>query len=135
MEPEGQLAESRMIESLTSWWELAGVDAAVGEMAVNWLAVDAKVEIAEPLPRPTAVVKKQSTAIVTQTVDWPSDIETLKAMIGSGAPLPGNNFGPCFVKPVGIAGSEVMIISDLPDQDEEEATRRNDSRGVRGSHG
>ncbi len=52
------------------------------------------------------------------SVEWPSDIETLKAMIASGAALPGNGFSTSSVAPVGPAKCDVMVISDLPDQDE-----------------
>lgn len=119
MEQQGQLAASRMIDSLTGWWELAGVDAAVSEMPVNWLELDAKADAVE-IPPVAAPAPKEiaSTAPVKPAVDWPSDIDTLKAMIASGTALPGNDFGTRCVTPVGPAACEVMVISDLPDQDE-----------------
>jgi uracil-DNA glycosylase family 4 len=119
MEQQGQLATSNMIESLTSWWELAGVDAAVDEMPVNWLELDAKTDAGEipPIVKP-APKEMASAAPLKPAIDWPSDIDTLKAMITSGAALPGNDFGTRFVAPVGPAICEVMVISDLPDQDE-----------------
>lgn len=119
MEQPGQLAASDMIDSLTGWWELAGVDAAVGEMPVNWLELDAKPEAGEtPVVSPPQSAKSPLSEPVRPTVEWPNDIDTLKAMITDGAALPGNAFGSRFIVPFGHAGSEIMIISDLPDQDE-----------------
>lgn len=119
MEQQRQLATSDMIDSLTSWWELAGVDVAVGEMPVNWLELDAKSEAAEivQVPPPQSVKPKFSEP-VRPAVEWPTDIETLKALITEGADLPGNTFGSRFVAPIGLSNSKVMIVSDLPDQDE-----------------
>jgi hypothetical protein len=36
----GEITAFNVVESLTGWWELAGLDAAVSETSVNWLAVD-----------------------------------------------------------------------------------------------
>jgi uracil-DNA glycosylase len=119
MEQPGQPAASDMIDSLNSWWELAGVDAAVGSTPVNWLELDAKSEVTEtvqvPLPQSA---KSALSEPVRPAVDWPTDIETLKALITEGAELPGNTFGSRFVAPIGLSNSEVMFVSDLPDQDE-----------------
>ncbi len=122
MEQPGQLAASNMTDSLNTWWELAGVDAFVGEMPVNWLELDTKPEAAETaqLPPPQSA-KSPLSEPVRPAVERPTDIETLKALITSGAALPGNTFGSRFVTPIGFVGSEVMIVSDLPDQDEIEA--------------
>ncbi len=119
MEPQGQLAASNMIESLTSWWELAGVDAAVGETPIDWLTLDATVEVAKSANIPTPTAKeKVAAAPAKPAIDWPSDVESLKAMITGGIALPSNRFGTSFVAPAGPATSDVMVISDIPDQDE-----------------
>jgi uracil-DNA glycosylase len=119
MEQQGQLAASRMIESLTGWWELAGVDAAVGEMPVDWLAVETKVEAGGEIPATPAASSPLATPSVNKpAIEWPSDIETLKAMILDGVALPGNGFGAGFVAPSGPSRCDVMVVSDLPDQDE-----------------
>ena len=118
MEPQGQLAASKMIESLNGWWELAGVDAAVGDMPVDWLLSDAQAEAVEhpaALPKSADNVPAQP---AKPAADWPPDIETLKTMIASGAALPSNAFGMAYVAPVGPSACDVMIISDLPDSDE-----------------
>jgi DNA polymerase len=119
MEQQGQLAASKMVESLTSWWELAGVDMAVGETPVDWLAIDAQADVVQPaLATPTPKVELSQAAPAKRAADWPADVETLKAMIAKGISLPGNGFGTSFVAPVGPPSSEIMVISDLPDQDE-----------------
>ncbi len=119
MEQQGQLAASNTIESLTGWWELAGVDAAVGEVPVDWLEIDAKADIPEtPATTPQIAKPVPPTSAVKATAEWPSDIDTLRAMIIAGAALPGNGFGTSFAAPVGPAACDVMVISDLPDQDE-----------------
>ncbi len=119
MEQQGQLAASKMIESLTGWWELAGVDAAVGETPVDWRRLDAKVDAAETAVVLPSIAKEKSPALPAKpTVEWPSDINTLKAMIANGAALPGNGFGTGVVVPAGPSACDVMVISDLPDRDE-----------------
>lgn len=115
MEQQGHIAASRIVESLTGWWELAGVDAAVGETPVSWLKSDATTEVREVAPVKEVVAPKIP---VRPAVNWPSDIDSLKAMVTSGAELPGTQFGSRFVAPVGPATCDIMVISDLPDQDE-----------------
>lgn len=119
MEQRGQFAASEMIQSLNGWWELAGVDSAVSEMPVDWLALDAKADVAEIVVAAPAVMKEKSPAAPAKwAVEWPADIETLKTMIAHGAALPGNGFGTSFIAPVGPSTCDIMVISDLPDQDE-----------------
>lgn len=119
MEQQGQIAASRIVASLNGWWELAGVDAAVGEVPVNWLVLDEQAETSPNLPPPVAASKEKTPVTPAKpAVEWPSDIDSLKAMIAAGAALPGNDFGTRYVAPVGPASCDVMVISDLPDQDE-----------------
>lgn len=115
MDDQGQIAASRMIESLTSWWELAGMHSAVGDEVVDWLALDAKSEVIAPLARQPAL---QPEVAVQPKPEWPQDIEALRILIAEGAALPCNAFGNRPVVPVGPANAELMIISDLPDRDE-----------------
>ena len=115
MDQQGQFAASDMIESLTSWWELAGVDMAVGDEAVDWLALDAKPEVVAPAPVKQA---PQQEVPLAAKAEWPQDIEVLRKMIADGAALPGNAFGNRAVAPVGPGNAKLMLISDLPDGDE-----------------
>lgn len=115
MDQQGQFAASDMIESLNSWWELAGVDAAVSENIVDWLELDAKPDVAA---RPPVQTAPQPALPVELKVEWPRDIEALRSMIADGAALPGNGFSNRAVVSVGPANAKLMIISDLPDGDE-----------------
>ncbi len=115
MDDQGRIAASEMIESLTGWWELAGVDTAVSDISVDWLALDAKPEpvLAAPVataPQPELVVKPKS--------EWPQDIEALRTAISGQIALPGNGYGNRSVASIGPANCELMVVSDLPDSDE-----------------
>ncbi len=115
MDQRGQFTASAIVSSLNAWWELAGVDCAVGDETVNWLTLDAKLEISalipdNPKPLPDLPVKMK--------IEWPQDIEALRSMISNGAALPSNAFGNRHIAPVGRSNASLMIISDLPDGDE-----------------
>ena len=116
MEQRGQLAASKMVESLTGWWELAGVDAYVGEEAVRWLEIEAQADVS--VRTTVATVEAPIAVTAKPAIEWPDDIDALRSMIASGAVLPCNAFGSKPVAPVGPNSCETMIVSDLPDQDE-----------------
>ena len=119
MEQHGQFNASRMVESLNGWWKLAGVDSAVGELSVNWLEFGAPSEsAAKPLVQAHDTKVPAEIAPSKPAIEWPKDIESLRQMLLSGAPLPGNSFGSQSVVSVGPALSEVMIVSDVPDLDD-----------------
>lgn len=84
MDEQGQFAATQMIESLNGWWKLAGFDSAVGEEAVDWLALDAKPEVVARVP--VKQVPQQELPAKTKA-EWPQDIETLRRMISEGACL------------------------------------------------
>jgi uracil-DNA glycosylase len=124
MEQQGQLAASKMIESLTGWWDLAGVDAAVGDAPVDWLGLDTKTGQPQNPATETLAAKPLAAPVpVSPAIDWPNDIDVLKRMVTDGAGLPGNGFGSGSVVPIGAEKCDVMIVSDLPDQDELPAGR------------
>jgi uracil-DNA glycosylase len=114
MELEGQLDARAMIDSLNGWWALAGVDGAVADCPVDWLALDA--------PKPSAKLADkaplQQPPPMPKSTDWPVTMEALRSAIHSGATVPGNNFGKTHIVSTGPAQAQVMIISDLPDPDE-----------------
>ena len=114
MDEQGQFAATEMIESLNGWWELAGVDSAIGDEAVDWLALDAKPETVALVP-----VKQVQPELPAKTkAEWPQEIETLRRMISEGAALPCNTLGNRMVAPIGPGNASLMIVSDLPDADE-----------------
>ena len=123
MEDRGETTAFVVVESLTGWWELAGLDSAVSDTSVNWLADDAP----EKAPNAAAVAsaaQKQAEAPAAPVIAWPTDIAALRDMVTSGAPLPGNTYGPARFAPIGPESCEVMIISDMPDISETAKTAK-----------
>jgi DNA polymerase len=114
MEDRGKITAFAVVESLSGWWELAGVDSAVGESTLDLLAQEAA-DTSPNIPVAAAADKKQAEAPATRSIMWPTDIATLREMVVGGAPLPGNAYGPIRFLSVGPVSCDVMVISDLPD--------------------
>lgn len=114
MEDRGKITAFAVVESLSGWWELAGVDSAVGESTVNLLAQDAA-DTSPNMPIAATAEKKSAEAPATPSIMWPTDIVALREMVVGGAPLPGNAYGPVRFPSVGPVSCDVMVISDLPD--------------------
>jgi len=114
MEDRGKITAFAVVESLSGWWELAGVDSAVGESTLDLLAQEAA-DTSPNIPVAAAADKKQAEAPATRSIMWPTDIATLREMVVGGAPLPGNAYGPIRFPSVGPVSCDVMVISDLPD--------------------
>jgi len=114
MEDRGKITAFAVVESLSGWWELAGVDSAVGESTLNLLAQDAA-NTSPNMPNAATAEKKQAEAPATPSIMWPTDIAALREMVVGGAPLPGNAYGPIRFPSVGPVSCDVMVISDLPD--------------------
>lgn len=125
MEERGESSAFAVVESLTGWWELAGLDSAVGDTAVDWLADAQQTQSQASAPMVSAGIKQAERTAAPEVV-WPTVIEQLRDMVMAGAPLPGNAFGPVRFPPVGPETCDVMIISDLPDiMEESGAAQRN----------
>lgn len=114
MEDRGKITAFAVVESLSGWWGLAGVDSAVGESTLNLLAQDA-VDTSPHMSVAATAEKKQAEAPATPSIMWPTDIAALREMVVGGAPLPGNAYGPARFPSVGPVSCDVMVISDLPD--------------------
>lgn len=114
MEDRGKITAFAVVESLSGWWELAGVDSAVGESTLNLLAQDAA-DTSPNMPNAATAEKKQAEAPTAPSIMWPTDIDALREMVVGGAPLPGNAYGPIRFPSVGPVSCDVMVISDLPD--------------------
>jgi DNA polymerase len=114
MEDRGKITAFAVVESLSGWWELAGVDSAVGESTVDLLAQDA-VDTPPNVPVAATADIKQVATPATPAIIWPTDIAALRETVASGAPLPGNAYGPVRFPSVGPVSCDVMIVSDLPD--------------------
>ena len=114
MEDQGKNTTFAVVESLSGWWELAGVVSAVHDNTANLLARDT-VDASPAMPTLTNTEKKQAELPVAPSIIWPSDIAILRVMVANGAPLPGNAYGPIRFPPIGPDSCDVMVISDLPD--------------------
>ena len=114
MEDQGKNTTFAVVESLSGWWELAGVDSAVQEKTLDLLERDAVVS-SPTMPTLSNTEKKQAELPVATAIIWPSDIATLRVMVANGAPLPGNAYAPIRFPPIGPDSCDVMVISDLPD--------------------
>ena len=93
MEDQGKNTTFAVVESLSGWWELAGVDSAVQEKTLDLLERDAVVS-SPTMPTLSNTEKKQAELPVAPAIIWPSDIATLRVMVANGAPLPGNAMPP-----------------------------------------
>jgi len=114
MEDRRKITAFAVVESLSGWWELAGVDSAVGESTLDLLAQDAA-DTSPNMPVAATAEKKQAEAPATPSIMWPNDMDALREMVVGGAPLPGNAYGPIRFPSVGPVSCDVMVISDLPD--------------------
>jgi len=114
MEDQGKNTTFAVVESLSGWWELAGVDSAVQEKTLDLLERDAVVS-SPTMPTLSNTEKKQAELAAVPATMWPSDIATLRQMVANGSPLPGNAYGPIRLPPIGPDSCDVMVISDLPD--------------------
>ncbi|MBJ7388048.1 MAG: hypothetical protein JHC92_01225 [Sphingomonadaceae bacterium] len=114
MEDRGKITAFAVVESLSGWWELAGVDSAVRESSLDLLAQDA-VDTSPNASVGAAAEKKQVEVPAMPAIMWPNDIAALREMVVSGAPLPGYAYGPVRFPPVGPVSCDVMVVSDLPD--------------------
>lgn len=103
-----------VVESLSGWWELAGVDSAVREDTVDLLVLDA-IDSSQNILSPAPSEKRQAEMPAAPAIKWPSDIAGLREMVIRGAPLPGNAYGPIRFPPIGPNDCDIMVISDLPD--------------------
>lgn len=114
MNDRGKITAISVVESLSGWWELAGVDTAVQEKTLDLLERDAVVS-SPTMPTLSNTEKKKAELAAVPATMWPSDIATLRQMVANGSPLPGNAYGPIRLQPIGPDSCDVMVISDLPD--------------------
>lgn len=117
MEQPAQTSALNVMESLAGWWKLAGVDAAVSDETVNWLAGDVDTMT---VPAVTEAVT-ETPVVVAPNIPWSTDIAELKRMVAVGAQLPGNSYSSTYIPPVGPHAAKIMVVSDLPDAGDAEA--------------
>lgn len=90
-----------------AWWELAGVDCAIGETPVDWL-------------RPMPVAQPDSAATVPTTAPKPATpkpatIEAFRSWLEEDASQPERRWPGTPIMPQGTAGAPLMVITDMPD--------------------
>lgn len=94
------------VESLLSWWALAGVDHAVNELPVNWL----RPAVAPIRPKDAP----QGDAILPDTLD------AFHAWLASNPSLHEAGWSSQRILPAGTQNAAIMVICDLPDAEDTE---------------
>ena len=90
-------------DAYLAWWQLAGVDCAIGEAPVNWL-------------RPVAARPATSaTATPTPVVEKPRTLESFLAWLATDPSQPERRWVGAQIAPVGKAQATLMVVTDLPD--------------------
>ena len=90
-------------DAYLAWWQLAGVDCAIGETPVNWLRPVAA--------RPVA----SAAATATPVVDKPRTLESFLAWLAEDPSQPERRWAGTQIAPVGGAQSSLMVVTDMPD--------------------
>ncbi|KKW92742.1 uracil-DNA glycosylase [Sphingobium chungbukense] len=88
-----------------AWWNLAGVDCAVGETPVNWLR-----------PAPTAAAIGESpVASQAPSRSLPQSLEAFLAWLAEAADQPERRWPGTPILPTGPTNAPLMIVTDMPD--------------------
>ncbi|WP_088182171.1 uracil-DNA glycosylase family protein [Sphingobium sp. Z007] len=88
-------------DAYLAWWQLAGVDSAIGESPVNWLRPVA--------PRPAAA------ATTVPVTEKPRTLESFLAWLANDPAQPERRWVGEQIAPTGRAQAELMVVTDLPD--------------------
>ncbi|AUW58536.1 uracil-DNA glycosylase [Sphingobium sp. SCG-1] len=105
------------VDTLIDWWDLAGVTQAVSEIPVNWL---------QP-PRPAAISDMPvERAVQLPTASWPDTLEAFQGWLATDMGLlemswPQLSSRTRRAVPTGEAAPTLMVISDMPDPEDNEA--------------
>ena len=96
---------TNQVASALDWWREAGVDAIVGETPRDWLAPATRAAAPAPPPAPAAEA-------------LPDDLDAFQAWFVDGARLPLGAPAASRVGPAGAAGARVMVLIDMPTNEE-----------------
>ncbi|MEC3949388.1 uracil-DNA glycosylase family protein [Sphingobium sp. HWE2-09] len=91
-------------DAYLAWWQLAGVDCAIGEQPVNWLRTAAT--------RPPASAPAAAPA---PAIEKPRTLESFLAWLADDPSQPERRWVGAHIAPVGPAHAPLMVVSDLPD--------------------
>ncbi len=125
-------SHTERMQSLLSWWQLAGVEDFCGDGPVNWLEI--------PAAPPSAVAagraaQNRSVPALDRSAGGrraaapepasppvhgplPASLEALHDQLLHAADLAGTGYGGARALPHGIADAPLMVISDCPDADD-----------------
>lgn len=92
-------------DAYLAWWQLAGVDCAIGESPVDWL----RPASAQPLA-PNAAV-----AAPAPVVEKPQSLESFHAWLAEDPAQPERRWPGTIILPTGAQQSTLMVVTDLPD--------------------
>ena len=123
------------MESLLSWWQLAGVEDFCADQPVNWLeappapprraAANRRAapgtrdgNPSEGTPPKTVAARPAASAPAPSLAPPPATLEALHDRLRRADDLPGTAYGSMRALPHGAAEAPLMIISDCPDDDD-----------------
>jgi DNA polymerase len=98
-------------DAYLAWWQLAGVDCAVGHAPVDWLRAPA---VAMPTPRPAADARPAADTT-------PRDFEAFRRWLENDPAQPERRWSARAIGPTGPADAPLMIVTDMPDPADMEA--------------
>lgn len=98
---QGDAAQA--VSAYLAWWELAGVDNAVGEEPCNWL-------------RPTPTARPAALPPTAPAVDAkPATLEAFTTWLMDDAAQPERRWPGAAIAPQGSANARLMVVTDMPD--------------------
>ncbi|WP_176591068.1 uracil-DNA glycosylase family protein [Sphingobium sp. EM0848] len=92
-----------LADAYLAWWNLAGVDCAIGETPTNWL---------RPAPAPV-----QASPAATETLPplRPQSFDAFLAWLAEDAAQPERRWPGTPILPTGPAQAPLMVVTDMPD--------------------
>lgn len=93
-------------DAYMAWWNLAGVDCAVGEAPVNWL---------RPVQAPHAPQAPAPSIPAPEVLPMPGSLEGFQTWLREDASQPERRWAGAPILPEGPAKAPLMIITDMPD--------------------
>lgn len=108
----GEIATRADIDSLMDWWKLAGVDVAIDEEPVAWLAKK------EGTPRPaakTATVDVPNATAPIAPVDLPTTLAAFVSWLAADTTVLAAYPPSRRIMPSHIPGADLIVVADVPE--------------------